>query len=129
MIVKVDRWLLWLNLLALVAIAFLPFSTAFIARFPGTRAAIFAYGLDLLWFSAALTVLLIYASRASLLAPELGPDVIRASLRRCYVQPIAIIGAMALGCLRPELGLAVFVAIPLLYIATGSPHTVVEPRR
>lgn len=53
-IVKADRNLLWLNILFLMAVAFIPFSAAFISQYPGSMEAILIYGVNLVTTGAIL---------------------------------------------------------------------------
>jgi len=125
-IVRATRALLWINLLMLIAVSFLPFSTAFVARYPSTRTSVAVYGLNLLWFSVMLNVLWTHAMRNGLLAQELDEATITASTRRGYFVTVLCVIAIALGFVNPYLGLAIFVLIPIGYIATGSRNTVAE---
>ncbi len=125
-IVRGTRGLLWINLLVLVAVSFLPFSTAFVARYPASRTSVAVYGLNLLWFSAMLNVLWAYAVRNRLVAKTLDDVTVAASTRRGYFVTVLCVVAIALGFVSPYFGLAMFVLIPIGYIATGSRNTVAE---
>ncbi len=120
------RGLLWINLLALVAVSFLPFSTAFVARYPAATASVVIYGLNLLWFSIMLNVVWAYAVRKRLVA-ELDDATITASTRRSYIVTILCVIAIALSFVNPHLGLVMYVLIPIGYVLTGSRNALAEP--
>jgi uncharacterized membrane protein len=66
----VDRVLLWLNLLLLLTVVFLPFSTAVLGRHLVERDAVMLYGLNLLCVNIAGTLFWLYAGTT----PELRVD-------------------------------------------------------
>lgn len=51
---RIDRNGLWLNILFMCCLSFLPFSTAVMGRYPGNRSAVQLYGMTLLINSLAL---------------------------------------------------------------------------
>ena len=124
-----SRVLMWINLILLLAIGFLPFSTALIAKYTNARAAMLTYGVNVLWFSVTLNILLAYAVRAGLVSKELGSATVAASERRGYLQTLLTIIALVVGVAVPYAGIAGFMLIAVFYIATGSRHSIVDPKR
>jgi hypothetical protein len=61
----VDRTLLWLNLILLLTIVFIPFSTAVLGRHLGDSDAVILYGLNLLFVNIAGTAFWLYGGTNS----------------------------------------------------------------
>lgn len=82
----VDRTLLWLNLLALMAISFLPFPTALLGAQGSDEGAAVAFYAASLTVAASLALLVwVHAQRAGLVAPGVGTAARRAHTRRSVV--------------------------------------------
>jgi uncharacterized membrane protein len=118
---RADRLLLTVNLLFLMCVAVLPFPTAILGQFisqPEKRTAALIYGttvfvtmvmFDLVWFSA---------ERHDLIDNGIDPQV-RQGMERSYLLGTLIyLFAVALSLVSVELGLALYVLIPALYIST-----------
>jgi uncharacterized membrane protein len=129
MIERSTRILMWINLILLLAVGFLPFSTALIAKYPEARASTLIYGANILWFSVMLNILLMYAVRERLVSEKFDAATVRASQLRGYLQTALTIVAILAGLVFPWVGIASFVVIPIFYIATGSRNVIVDPRR
>ncbi len=76
-IMRVDGQLLWLNLLVLLCVAFLPFPTALLSRYNDTQFAVAFYAGYLALVGLLMALLWIHAATAGLVAPDLDPRVIR----------------------------------------------------
>ncbi len=84
---RYDRRLLWINLLLLMSIAFLPFPTAVISENSGKTATIL-YAASMAVSGLMLAVLWRYVSRGDrLIAPHLDPEQRRLETRRTLVLP------------------------------------------
>jgi len=129
MIERSTRILMWINLILLFAVGFLPFSTALIAKYPDARASTLTYGANILWFSVMLNILLMYAVREHLVSEKFDTATVRASQFRGYLQTVLTIVAILAGLIFPWAGIASFIVIPIFYIATGSRNVIVDPRR
>lgn len=120
-----DRWLLWINLLYLLPVAFLPFATQLLAEYPQHRSATMFYGADVFLVGLMQFALWVYAVRGRRLIPaEAEPGPLRAGTRRLALMPLSSLAGVFLALLSPPLSLAVFVLTPLVYIVTGKPHGV-----
>src|SRR5262249_31432195 len=95
---RTDRPLLWLNLLFLLAVTFLPFGTAVLGTPPRAPLAVVLYGATIVGGGASLLAHWTYASgRAPLVAADLEASVV-SSLKVRILGGIAITAlAMALG--------------------------------
>jgi uncharacterized membrane protein len=129
MIERSTRIFMWINLILLLAVRFLPFSTTLIAKYPEVRASTLTYGANILWFSVMLNILLMYAVRERLVSEKFDSATIRASQLRGYLQTGLTIVAILVGLVFPWAGIASFIVIPVFYIATGSRNVIVDPRR
>jgi TMEM175 potassium channel family protein len=75
LLARSDRNYSWLQLVFLLAVTLVPFSTALLARFPGFRLALVEYWLNIVFLGLTLLAGLQYAVRAGLLKdlPEVPP--------------------------------------------------------
>ncbi|MCG5443895.1 DUF1211 domain-containing protein [Micromonospora sp. NIE79] len=117
----VDRWVLFLNTLLLMVIAFLPFSTSLLADAlraeQGLRASVVVYG-GTLWTAAALfNIVWVHLRRAKLLDPGLGPFGARAIGRRFALALVWIGSGILVGAFVPIAGVAIIAAfLPAYYL-------------
>jgi uncharacterized membrane protein len=101
-----DLGLLWLNLLHLVGICFLPFPTELLGRYFSSELAGFLYGGTLTATSLVGASIWFYALARGL-APSVDPDVRRATTFRAIMTPIAF----AVGTAFVPLSMGIAVAI------------------
>jgi uncharacterized membrane protein len=67
---KTDRGFLWLNILLLLFVSFIPFPTSLLGRYPYQAGPIIFYGLTLIACNAVGYMMLLYVSRRPHLATE-----------------------------------------------------------
>lgn len=118
----VDRRLMRLNLLLLMAVAFLPFPTRLMAEaFKNTdaeRAAAVFYGLSLLAVSITMGALWATAARdRNLLLPEVGQDEIDAVLRATTPSVGFFVGLTAFAVLFPHVAAFGYLVVAILIVA------------
>jgi uncharacterized membrane protein len=90
-----DRHLAWLHLAFLLAVSFMPFSTALLAEYMTVRLALVVYWLNLLVLGLLLLASLRYADRAGLLRDDRDPGMRRAAEQRIVVaQSLYAIGVL-----------------------------------
>ena len=134
---RTDQILLRLNLLLLLAVAFLPFPTRMVAdslSLTATgpeRVAVTLYGLVLLAVRILLAALFAYASREQLLVERLaGPDseAVAAARRKNLPAILAYAATVLVGLLLPVVavavyfGIAIFVVTPFRQVASLLRH-------
>ena len=86
---RYDAVLVWLNLLLLMFVAFLPFPTAVLGRHNGTPAAAVLYAVAVILAGTASSAYWWYASgRGRLLRPDVGPARVRALRARGLLGPV-----------------------------------------
>ena len=114
---RADRWFLWINILYLLLISFMPLATALLGHYPLHRLALVVYGTNLI---AATLVLALHwhyaASGGRLVRAPLSPRVVRLAHRRILGSAGAYTIALLLSLLVPLLSLALFLAVPLFNV-------------
>jgi len=115
-----DRPSLWINVFFLMGVSLIPFSTGLLGQYPDERVAVAAYGSNLIMVGGYLYLLWSYATTGRrLVDSEIPADVVRLAKRRIAIGPAASVVAIAGSFFSCRLSLAVFVLIPLLYLAPG----------
>jgi uncharacterized membrane protein len=114
---QVDRQLLWLNLMLLLIIVFIPFPAALLGQHPDSALAVTLYGGNLMLVNAAGTAMWLYAvSRPHLAGDGLAPA-LRGFIARLHAAPILVYGAaIALAHWYVPLSLILFAAVPAFFI-------------
>jgi uncharacterized membrane protein len=136
-ITAVDRPLLFLNLVLLLTVAFLPFPTALLGEYirDGDNAHIAAavYGANMTLIGLAFIVVWSYLARVpSLLAPEIGAEGARRARRAAMIGPVAygltipLAFVSPVACLVVYAGLALYFAIA--YTVAGRGDEVADSR-
>jgi uncharacterized membrane protein len=117
---KVDRPLLWINLLFLLWVALLPFSTALLSEYPMAQVAITLYGLNLIAIGLTLALQWWYATvETRHVDPDIHPGLVRGGLLRTLIGPAVYVVAIAVSFFSPELSLLLYALVPVLYILPG----------
>ena len=117
---RVDRPLLWINLLFLLWVVLVPFSTALLSEYPKAQIAITIYGLNLIAIGVTLAVHWWYATaEARHVDADIHPGLVRGALLRTLMAPAVYVVAIAVSFLRPELSLLLYALVPVLYILPG----------
>jgi len=125
-LVTVDHSVLVLNLLLLLTIGVLPFSTALMAAYlkepHGEKLAAAVYGGSLLLMALAFFAMQrhILSARVHLLREHLTPEVRRALLRRNFAGVLPYAVATAAAAINPYLTLALTAAIAVFYALPGT---------
>jgi uncharacterized membrane protein len=69
-IARINRQLLWLNIVFLLTIGFIPFSTALLGRYPLVQLSVIIYGANVAGVAIAMQTFLQYAVRSKMLIAE-----------------------------------------------------------
>jgi uncharacterized membrane protein len=100
---RYDTRLMFINLLILMAVAFIPFPTSIISE-NGNRTATILYALNASVVGILSTLLWIYAShQRRLVVPNLDSGVVRRGVIRNLVAPIIFLSSIGLSFLNPDL--------------------------
>ena len=115
-----DRTLLWINIVFLMAISFVPFSTALLSAYPLQPSAQTVYGGNLIAIGLLLLWHWTYAThRHRLVDPELDDRMIRAVIKRILIGPALFTLAIASSSLSAVASLVLYVVAPLIYVLPG----------
>ena len=114
---KLNGFLIWLNLLYLLAVSFMPFPTALLGRYPMQPLPIVIYGINLIAANTVGLMLTLYL-RAH---PELGSGYAHRQQHKRLFMYVFVNGsyvvAMALGFFAPAASYGMFVVVLLVVIA------------
>ena len=117
---RADRPLLWINILFLMCVAFIPFSAALLARYPEQRVAVIVYGANLIVIGLVLYLHWWYATRNHrLVDADLDPHVVRLATTRILMAPAIYVAAIGLSFLNTAVSIGIYVLVPVLYILPG----------
>jgi uncharacterized membrane protein len=117
---RTDRPLLWINILFLMCVAFIPFSAALLAAYPGQRIAVIIYGANLIVVGLVLYLHWWYATRNDhLVDGELDPHVVRLATTRILMAPVIYVVAIGLSFVNTAVSIGIYVLVPVLYILPG----------
>src|SRR5256714_190267 len=117
---RTDRPLLWINILFLMCVAFIPFSAALLAAYPGQRIAVIIYGANLIVVGLVLYLHWWYATRNyHLVDANLDPHVVRLATTRILMAPVIYLLAIGLSFVNTAVSIGIYVLVPVLYILPG----------
>jgi uncharacterized membrane protein len=115
-----DRNLLWLNILLLMCIVFLPFPTALLGQYPEQRVSVIIYAGTLVITGLVLQSLWSYAtSRYRLVDREIDPRLVRRATRRNLTGPLIYLLAIGISLFSVPASLVLFLLVPVYYIFPG----------
>lgn len=114
---RTDRTFLWINLMFLMVVVFVPFSTDLLGDYPRQRLAAMVYGCNILALGLTLYGQWAYATSGHrLVGTHLEPQLVRKGKQR-ILMGIGMMGcAMILALINPTLSLIVYVLFPIIYL-------------
>ena len=128
-IARVDSRLLWLNILFLMTVGFIPFSTALIGRYPLARIPVIIYGSNLIATGLSLQALWVYsANRHQLIAPSLSERAVARVNILMLIGTLGYAAAIIFAFINTMLSLAVYTIVPVFYIFLGIRRRQPTPR-
>jgi uncharacterized membrane protein len=117
---RADRPLLWINILFLLWVALVPFSTALLGEYPKTQLAIGIYGANLIAIGLTLALHWWYATDESRhVDAAIDRDLVRGAMYRTLMAPFVYLIAIAISFFRVEVSLILYALIPILYVLPG----------
>jgi len=126
---RTNRPLIWLNLLFLLAITFLPFGAAVLGAEYRDPWAVVLYAGTLMLAGVSLLGHWTYATRhAELLAPDVDENVVSTLKLRIVFGLGVSVAAVVVGFLDTRISLAVLLALPTVYFVKSSVDRKVTPR-
>lgn len=116
-IIKIDRNLLWINILFIIAVAFVPFSAALIAEYSTHKAAIIVYGVNLIAIGQVLNLHWRYATtELRLVSKDLTPEIINGVNGKLVGSNVLYSAAVISSFLTPYISLIIYILVPLYHI-------------
>ena len=120
---KVNRGLLWLNLLFLLFITLLPFSTNLLSGHTNLQIPIVVYGINLLLISSVSLLQLGYlAHHAELSHDQLTPSWIANIRRRTSIPVVIVVASIAISFYKPNFALSTYWLLMVFHFLPGRHH-------
>lgn len=119
---RADHTLVWLNVLFLMSVSFLPFPTDLLAEciLHESNVVVLFYGLCHALAGLSLAAMWIYAARGRrLIGAEVSDETVRAVLRTALAAPALSMAGAALSFLSIRASIAVYALVPVFYIVPG----------
>ena len=115
-----DRGFLWINILYLMTISLLPFSTALLGEYPGTRIALIIYGGNLAVIGLVLYWHWYYATHNyRLIDSDIDPQIITLVARRILSGVIIYLFAISVSFMSVTMSLVIYLVAPLIFLLPG----------
>ena len=116
-VIRYDTKTTYLNIIFLLFISLIPFTTAFIGQNPYSFVAIAAYGLVLMF--ASITAILMYhhlAFKAKLFLPEVSAKSKKRVYRQIVSSPFIYIAAIAGGLISTYIPITIYIIMPIIFM-------------
>ena len=114
---RVDRLLLWINIIFLLTIGFIPFSTALIGRYPNLQLSLIVYGANLMATSITSQGLWRYSVAKKLVIQDDVDEKIMGRINaRMSAGPIAYLIGIIVSFSNPPLTLGIYIVTLLFFI-------------
>ena len=118
---RYDRRLIWINLLLLMCVAFLPFPTALLGNYPAQQITVTFYALSLAAVGLVKAGLWWYASHHyRLVSRSLDPGRLSAITRRSLIAPLVFLFSTVVAAFNPLLAMWSWGLVGLAVFATSS---------
>ncbi len=115
-----DRNLLWINILLLMCIAFIPVPTALLGQYPAYQFAIILYGATLVVTGIVLQLLWWYATGSyRLVDKNIDPHLVAHATRRNLTAPCLYMLAIGISFIAIWISLSIIVLVPVIYMLPG----------
>ncbi len=118
-IAKFDLKTMWINILLLLSVALVPFSTALLGRYPLQSIAVLVYGVNALVVTVLFNILFFYTRQRRLTHEEQNPEIAAKRSRVIIVGPIAYALAIGFSFVATEISLALYGSVTVYYIVFG----------
>ena len=116
---RTDRTFVWINIVTLLFVALVPFTTALLSRYPQSQTAVLVYGGNVLAASLVISTQWWYATLGHrLINRDLDPRLLRKSRQWTFVAPAAIGVIMAVSFIQPALSLVGFAILAAFFIVS-----------
>lgn len=119
---RVDWALLWLNMLFLMAVCLVPFTTHLVGHYGSEGIGLWLYGANFILISLLLLTHWRYAAWKGLLREEVDGKFVTSVTRKMLIGPVLYLAAIAVSFLDSRLSLIVILAVPVLHVLPGPIH-------
>lgn len=119
---RVNRVMLWLNILFLMAVSLVPFTTHLVGLYGDQEIALSLYGLNFIAISLLLLLNWRYAARKGFLKDAATGEVVIEATRHILIGPAIYAVGIVLSFFEPRLSLALFMLVPILHLLPGPIH-------
>lgn len=117
---RTDRVLLWVNVLFLMFVALVPFSTALLGEYPAEQVAVVFYAVNLMLVGLTLYAQWWYATSGHhLVDADLDLVLVRLAKRRVLMGPVILLVAVAGSFVSTKVSILIYALIPVFYILPG----------
>lgn len=121
---RIDNGLIWLNMLFLLSVGLVPFSTELIGRFWNTEVSTIVYGLNLIASGLCMQGIWMYSVRRKLLVVDVVDERVMASVnRRLLGGPALYFTAIVVSLIIPggaEIAVGIYVVTLVYYVVVSS---------
>lgn len=120
---RADRMLLWINILFLMTISIVPFTTALLGEYPRHILPVTVYAVNMIAVGLALQLHWSYATSGHrLIDKTVKPELIRSVSHVILMGPAVYLVAIVLAFVNTWISIILFLLVNLLYILPGSVH-------
>jgi uncharacterized membrane protein len=120
---RVSRGMLWLNLLFLLFITLLPFSTNLLSGHSHLQIPVVVYGINLLLiFIISLLQLLYLEHHPELSHDQLSPSWIANSRRRLVIPMVIVVTSIAISFYKPKIAMSAYWLLLVFHFLPGKHH-------
>lgn len=118
---RVNHVVLWLNILFLMSVSLVPFTTGLVGRYGGQEIALWLYGGNFMLISLLLLINLRYAARKGFLEEPPAAHM-REATRQILIGLAIYAAGIALSFFDPRWSLGLFMLVPILHLLPGPIH-------
>ena len=114
-----NRHTQWFNLIFLLSIGFVPFTTALLGRYPQEQITLLIYGLNILVLAIIFNVFWFHATRGKTEETKIDVKYLKGSSKRNLIGIFFSLGGIIFSFVNPEISLGLYVLMPAYYIVMG----------
>jgi uncharacterized membrane protein len=115
-----DRHTQWFNLVFLLCLGFVPFTTALLGRYPLEQITLVIYGLNMLVLAIIFNMFWLHTTKAMTRQSErIDLKYLRAATKRNFIGIFIYIAGIIFAFVAPEESLGIYVLMPAYYIIMG----------
>ena len=116
---KAERKVQWINLIFLLSIGMIPFTTALLGRYPLQHIASLAYGANLFAVAIIYNLFYGYALFEKLVHKDVDKKFFKSALKRGSVGIFIYLAGIIFSFINPLASIALYVFMPIYYIVSG----------